>query len=151
MQNFLHLIQSVSRFFYLFISRIEKNSETEKSRWNETREKHCTGEPSVDSMFVLQLREQRRFFFKQNRGGRANLANRRKFDCLGRELVRIFPPESENKQWFALEEDNFANKSQRYYIHIRYIANQKSNCAFFILNILLENCIFYHFSCYKYI
>lgn len=60
-----------------------------------------------------------------------------------------FPPESENKQWFSLEEDNFANKSQRYYIH-RYIANQKSNCALFILNILLENCIFYHFSCYKY-
>lgn len=67
-------MQSVLRFFYLFISRIEKNSETEKSRWNETREKHCTGEPSVDSMFVLQLREQQRFFFKQNRGGRANLA-----------------------------------------------------------------------------
>lgn len=79
----------VLRFFYLCLSLESKR--TEKSGWDETREKHCTGEPSVDSMFVLQLREQRRFFFKQNRGGRANLANRRKFDCLGRELVRMFP------------------------------------------------------------
>lgn len=79
---------SVTIFFICLSlrTRIEKNGKIRMGR-----EKHCTGEPSVDSMFVLQLREQRRFFFKQNRGGRANLANRRKFDCLGRELVRMFP------------------------------------------------------------
>lgn len=91
MRNFLHLTHMQSVCYDFFICLSLESKRTEKSGWDETREKHCTGEPSVDSMFVLQLREQRRFFFKQNRGGRANLANRRKFDCLGRELVRMFP------------------------------------------------------------
>lgn len=52
--------------------------------------------------------------FKQNRGGRAKLANTRKFDCLERGSHEFSHLLSESEYKHSQVEGNFANKSLRY-------------------------------------
>ena len=137
-----HFLFIFSFFFFIFFCSLYTNAglETrerarlEKDRPRENRggtrmgEKKTWGvwsEPNAPALCLLCSCVNGAALFKQNRGGRATLANTRKFDCLGRNSHEFSHlPLWIRVQTHGREKDNFASKLLKMYVHTCVRANE---------------------------